>query len=76
MRRTKQIQNLVDEVNCYLRRNKIKDESDPAFLVTMHSLLEQKIYHGFNYYKDGVVGDKVMPVLAGSATNFEYLQLY
>ena len=76
MRRTKQIQRLIKDVNHYLRHNHIKDEGDPVFLVTMHSLLQQRIYQGFNYYKDKVIGGNTVSVLAGSSENFEYLQLY
>lgn len=76
MKRTKQLQQVVDTTNYYLRRNGIKDESDPAFHIVMCSLLQTKTYHGFNYFKDKQIGDEVIPVLAGSDTDFDYLQLY
>ena len=77
-RRTKQIEQLIQDVNCYLRNNKIKDEGDPAFCVTQWSLIDQGIYQGFNYFKDeyNEAGTKKRIVLAGSSTDFEYLQLY
>lgn len=80
-RRTKKITELLIDVNDYLRNNKIKNEDDPVFLVIMHSLLRQHLYMGFNYYKDKVITfedghSEVIRVLAGSSTDFEYLQLY
>lgn len=76
MRRTKQLQQVVDTTNYYLRRNGIKDEGDPAFHILMCALLQTKTYKGFNYYKDKKIGNEVIPVLAGSDTDFDYLQLY
>lgn len=76
MKRTKQLQQVVDTTNYYLRRNGIKDEADPAFHIVMCSLLQTKTYKGFNYFKDKQIGDEVIPVLAGSDTDFDYLQLY
>jgi hypothetical protein len=70
------MQKLIDDVNFYLRRNNIKDESDPAFQVVMWSLLEQHLYQGFNYFKLKKIGNDEFPVLAGSSTDFEFLQLY
>lgn len=75
MKRTKQMQTVVDETNRYLRNAQIKDEGDPTFHTVMFALLETGTYRGFNYYKDMQIGDEVVPVLAGSCTNFEYLQL-
>lgn len=76
MRRAKQLDTLVKDVNVYLRKNKIKNEDDPVFQVVMWSLLEQHLYQGFNYFKDAKIGDDVIPVLAGSSVHFDYLQLY
>ena len=76
MKRAKQLQQVVDITNNYLRNNGIKDESDPAFLIVMHSLLQTNTYHGFNYFKDKQIGTVTVPVLAGSSTDFDYLQLY
>lgn len=75
MRRTKQMQNMIDMVNTYLRRNGIKDEGNDLFLVVTHNLLQQGLYRGFNYYKDKEIGGDIYPVLAGSDVNFEYLQI-
>lgn len=76
MKRTKQLQMVIDETNKYLRNNKIKDQSNPAFSVVQHSLLEMGTYQGFNYFNDRKIGDKVIPILAGSSVNFEFLQIY
>ena len=76
MKRTQQLQVMVDNVNHYLRNNRIKDEGDPAFHITMYTLLDTRTYKGFNYFKDKQIGDKVIPVLAGSSIDYDYLQLY
>lgn len=73
--RAKQLQKVVDEVNHYLRNSRIKDESNPMFHIIMYALMEAGAYRGFNYYKDKEIGNEVVPVLAGSSTDFEYLQL-
>jgi hypothetical protein len=50
MKRTKQIESLISEVNDYLKLNHIKETSDPVFLVVTNNLIHQKLYHGFNLY--------------------------
>ena len=83
MRRSKQLQKLVDDVNDYLRKNHIKSQSDPCFLVVSDSLLKQHLYQGYNFYVDFEVtywdGYKTkIPRLAGTSDpeKFDYLQLY
>lgn len=79
MKRTKQLQTVVDKTNEYLRNNKIKDEGDSAFMVVMWALLETKTYLGFNFFKDKTLEDgTVLSVLAGTSDpeKFDYLQLY
>lgn len=83
MKRSKQLQTVVDKTNEYLRKNNIKDEGDPAFMVVCWALLETKTYHGFNYYKDieAVSWDGIkrkMSILACTSDpeKFDYLQLY
>ena len=75
MKRTKQMQNFINQVNDYLRKNRIKNEGNDVFLITTHNLLQQNLYKGFNYYKDKKIGDVTLPILAGSSTDFEYLQI-
>ena len=50
MKRTKQTQIIVDNVNHYLRHNHIKSQGDPVFVVMSHALIEAKCYQGFNYF--------------------------
>lgn len=83
MKRSKQLQTVVDKTNEYLRKNKIKNEGDSAFMVVMWALLETKTYHGFNYYKDVKVKswdgiERTMSILActDDPEKFDYLQLY
>ena len=76
MKRSKQMTQMIGYVNEYLRRNNIKNEDDPVFQVTMWSLLDQRLYQGFNYFKLKQIGDKTVSVLAGSSTDFDFLQLY
>ena len=79
MKRSKQLQTVVDKTNEYLRNNKIKDEGDPAFMVVNWALLDTHTYHGFNMYKDKELADgTVISVLAGTSDpeKFDYLQLY
>ena len=79
MRRAKQMDVLVQDVNRYLKNNRIKDEANPAFHIVSHSLLFQGLYRGFNYYKDKTLEDgTTISVLAGTSDpdKYDYLQLY
>ena len=83
MKRTKQTETMVREANEYLRRNKIADEHNVLFTFICDFLLRHKMYHGFNYYKDGYIysGDiciGIRPQLAGSGEpgEYDYLQIY
>jgi hypothetical protein len=49
--RTKMVTELVDSVNEYLMKNKIKDESNSLFNWTCRFLLNNKMYEGFNFFK-------------------------
>lgn len=50
MKRAKQVEIMVKEVNEYLRRNHISDIYDPVFNMVQNMLLKAKVYQGFNYY--------------------------
>ena len=79
MKRTKQLQTVVDRTNEYLKNNHIKDEGDSAFMVVQWALLDTHTYRGFNMYKDKTLADgTVISVLAGTSDpeKFDYLQLY
>lgn len=83
MKRSKQLQTVVDKTNEYLRKNKIKDQGNSAFMVVQWALLETHTYQGFNMYKDVKVKswdgiERTMSILAGTSDpeKFDYLQLY
>lgn len=79
MKRAKQMDVLISDINSYLKNNRIKSEANPAFLVVQHSLLQQGLYRGFNYFKDKKLADgHIISVLAGTddPEKFDYLQLY
>ena len=68
MKRTKQIQSLIDEVNNYLKLNHIKETSNPVFLIVTNNLIHSKIYYGFNMYtKEGTLS---------GGKNTDYIQIY
>ena len=68
MKRTKQMQLLIDEVNSYLKLNHIKETSNPVFLVVTNNLIHSKIYCGFNMYtKNGKLS---------GGKNTDYIQIY
>ena len=50
MKRTKQTQIIVDNVNEYLRNNHIKTQGDPVFVVMNAALINANVYQGFNYF--------------------------
>lgn len=50
MKRAKQTQTIVDNVNSYLRNNHIKSQGNPVFVVMSHALINANVYQGFNYF--------------------------
>ncbi len=79
MKRTKQLEVVLKEVNSYLKNNKIKDQGDSVFCVMCHALIQAGVYRGFNMYKDEKFADgTVVSVLAGTSDpeKFDYIQLY
>lgn len=50
MKRTKQTQTIVDNVNEYLRNNHVKSQGDPVFVVITHALIKANCYQGFNFF--------------------------
>ena len=83
MRRSKQLQAVVDKTNEYLRKNHIKEQGNPAFMVVQWALLDTKTYQGFNYFVEREVTNwdgvkHKLPLLAGTSDpdKFDYLQLY
>ena len=51
MKRAKQMENLIERANNYLRLNHINTQDDGVFLVITNSLLQDGLYKGFNWYK-------------------------
>ena len=80
-KRTKQVILLIDETNSFLKENKVKDINDSLFRFVRDLLVKNRMYNGYNFYKDkevklenGDVATKM--VLAGSCTDYDYLQLW
>lgn len=80
MKRTKQIEVLIDDVNYYLRANKITDQYDAVASVVMNSLLQQKLYKGFNWFKNrpytNVLGQTELIVVVCTEEEAEFIQIY
>ena len=80
-KRTKQVILLIDETNSFLKENKVKDINDSLFRFVRDLLIKNRMYNVDNFYKDeeikvenGDVATKM--VLAGSCTDYDYLQLW
>lgn len=74
--RPKYVTELVNKVNKTLQTlGKQGENSDLHIFITSY-LLDKKMYHGWNFYKDRYVNGKTISVLAGSATDFDYIQMY
>lgn len=80
MKRTKQIEVLIDDVNYYLRANKIKDQYDATASVVMNSLLQQKLYKGFNWFKNMSytlkTGETTTLAVVCTEEEAEFIQIY
>ena len=75
-KRPKYVTELVSKVNNTLKTlGKQGENSDLHVFITSY-LLDKKMYHGWNFYKDKYVNGKTISVLAGSATDFDYIQMY
>ena len=78
-KRTNYVQEMINEVNAYLRFRKVKSASDTLFVFATSYLLKKKMYEGYNFYKDMTMpdGETIVPILAGSCKEdeFEYLQI-
>ena len=70
MKRAKQTQIIVDNVNSYLRNNHIKTQGDPVFVVMSHALINANVYQGFNYFTaDGFLS-------GGDNEKFDHLEFH
>lgn len=75
-KRPKYVTELVNQINKTLKTmGKQGENSDLHIFITSY-LLNKNMYHGWNFYKDKFVNGKIIPVLAGSATDFDYIQMY
>jgi hypothetical protein len=71
------VDKLVHDTNLVLCRKKIHDEGDSLFVFMCSYLLSKHMYNGFNYYNMGTdYNGNPRPVLAGSSTDYEFLQIY
>ena len=80
-KRTKQVILLIDETNSFLKENKVKDINDSLFRFVRDLLVKNRMYNGFNFYKDEEVklengNISIKMVLSGSCTDYDYLQLW
>ena len=82
-KRPKYIKDIIEDVNFYLRMNKVKDENDTLFMWLCNYLSDKDMYQGFNYHKYGdkvaneVTGERIV-ILAGSyeKDKFDFLQVW
>ena len=52
MKRTKQTEKMIEQVNFYLKNNKINNPFNDVAQVFMASLLAADTYKGFNFYNE------------------------
>lgn len=52
MKRTKQMQILVDDTNRYLKANRITKTNDSVFIIVTNGLIHADCYHGFNWHDE------------------------
>lgn len=87
MKRTKQVQVMVDYVNNMFERNKVISEYDNDFMLMQSLLLTAKCYKGYNwyYYREytDIMGEvTLIPTHTGTSDEEElkkldaYIQLY
>jgi hypothetical protein len=78
-KRTKQLQEMVDYVNKYLKDGYIKDEDDAYFWVMCDLLVKTHTYLGYNFFVHKECSDgQIRLLLAGSCDKNKYdcLQIY
>ena len=75
-KRPNYVTELVNQINKYLKTMGKQGENSDLHAFISSYLLNKNMYHGWNYYKDKCVNGKIIPVLAGSATDFDYIQMY
>ena len=75
-KRPKYVQEVIDQVNLAL---KIREEKNPhcsLMLFIIDYLIAKDMYKGYNFYNEIERNGVKYNVLAGSATDFEFIQVY
>ena len=70
---------IINNVNNILRVRKIKDNGNELFCFACDYLLKHNMYHGYNMFvlkQDPTDETNKFIVEAGSATDYEFLQIY
>lgn len=81
-KRTKQVQEMVNMVNDYLKYNRIIDEYDRQKEGLVWLLIGTNLYYGYNYFYDKEIDGKVCQCHAGTSNKEKlkelnaYIQLY
>lgn len=76
-KRTKAIAEMVKDANHFFLMNKVKDyRNSDLFWFVQGYLLSRKMYEGFNFYNIKEIDGQTRLVLAGSATNYDVVQIY
>ena len=57
MKRTKQLQRIINDANRYFCDNGIKDESNELFVFLTNELLKENCYRGFNIFMYKTLND-------------------
>lgn len=78
LKRTKQVQEMVNHVNRYLEANCVKDERDDMFSVMCDLLIHGHMYDGYNYYVHKRINGENRLILSGTGDKkkFDCLQIW
>lgn len=75
-KRPNYVTELVNKVNENLKALGKQGENSHLHVFITSYLMQKNMYEGWNFYKDKCVNGKIIPILAGSATDFDYIQMY
>ena len=76
-KRPKHITELITAVNAYFRTENIKDETNELFNFLQHYLISKDMYKGYNFYNRMTTDTgEEYTCLAGSCTNYDFLQIH
>lgn len=76
MKRPNDVTELIIKVNKTLKTMGKRGENSELHVFITSYLKDKKMYQGWNFYKDKSVNGKIIPTLAWSATDFDYIQIY